>query len=106
MRYTDGTEVRLGDVVDVPTPSGSQHARVVMLGDSYEHLQLEVSFLEWVTAQRILRADSVVVEWLGANPFAHNDAAFAPVGNYMFTAVDQFLPLVSRLAPIPPGHAL
>ena len=106
MRYTDGKEVLLGDVVDVPIPSGSQHARVVMLGDSYEHLSLEVGFLRWVTAQRVLRADSVVVEWLGANPFTHNDPAFAPVGNYMFTAVDEFLPLVSRLAPIPSGHAI
>ena len=106
MRYTDGKEIVLGDVVAVPTPSGAQHARVVMLGESYEHLPLEASFAEWVTAQRILRADSVVVEWLGANPFAHNDPAFAAVGNYMFTAVDEFLPLVSRSGPMSPGQAL
>jgi hypothetical protein len=77
-----------------------------MLGDSYEHLPLEAGFVEWVTTQRILRADSVVVEWLGANPLAHTDLSFAPVGNYMFTAVDEFLPLVSRSVPKPSGQAL
>lgn len=102
MQYFYGTEVQLGDVVAVPLPSGTQSARVVMLGDSYAHLGLEAAFLEWVSASRVLRPDSVVVEWLGSNPFAHSDPAFAPVGNYMFAAVDEDLVVVSRggLAPI------
>jgi hypothetical protein len=98
VQYLDGSHVALGDVVDVPIPSGSQHARVVMLGDSYAHLPLDPSFLEWVVRDRVLRADSVVVEWLGANPFAHDDPSFAPVGNYMFTAVDKHLLFVARAA--------
>jgi hypothetical protein len=38
MRYSDGLEVRLGDTVSVPVPTGESLARVVMLGNSHEHL--------------------------------------------------------------------
>jgi hypothetical protein len=89
MRYRDGSEVALGDVVSIPLPDGSAKARVVMLGDTYEHLAIEPSFLEWVKRDRLLNMSSIVVEWVGANPFAHDDPRYAPVGNYMFTSVDQ-----------------
>jgi hypothetical protein len=105
MQYFDGTEVQLGDVVGLSLPSGAQAARVVMLGDSHAHLALETTFLGWVSASRVLRPDSVVVEWLGSNPFAHDDPAFAPVGNYMFVAVDEYLVVVSRRGLTPIVHA-
>lgn len=60
-----------------------------MLGDSYDHLDLEESFLAWVVNERILRCSSIVVEWVGKNPFEHSSAAFAPVGDYMFTDIDE-----------------
>jgi hypothetical protein len=89
MTYSDGSTVTLGDVVRVPVRGGKTRARVVMLGDTYEHLDINERFLEWVKGDQVLRKSDVVVEWLGDNPFAHEDPRYAPVGNYMFTVVDE-----------------
>lgn len=89
MRYHDGSPVALGDFVEVPIPIGTARARIVMLGDTYEHLELDAGFLSWVKTERILRESAVVIEWLCENPFAHDDPNYAPVGNYMFTDVDE-----------------
>ena len=91
MKYANGSKVSLGDIVNVPVPEGSAKARVVMLGDTYEHLNIDQSFLEWVGAEKLLAHDSVVVEWLGKNPLAHDHPQYAPVGDYMFTAVDEWV---------------
>jgi hypothetical protein len=96
MNYHDGSEVRLGDIVSVPTPQGDAQARVVMLGDTYAHLEIDPAFVEWVVTDRILAATSIFVEWIGPNPFAHSDPAFAPVGNQMSTVVDEHVRLESR----------
>ena len=89
MKYNDGSMVRLGDIVTVPVPAGTAKARVVMLGDSHAHLAIDERFLEWVKTERLLNPDSVVIEWLGPNPLSHSNSKYAPVGNYMFTPVDQ-----------------
>ena len=89
MRYHDGSEVRLGDLVEVSLQSETARARVVMLGDTYDHLNVDSGFLSWVNSERVLREDSVVVEWVNENPFAHDDPRYAPVGNYMFTRLDE-----------------
>lgn len=60
-----------------------------MLGDNYSHLKIDEQFLSWVKEERVLQESSVVVEWLGNNPFAHADPRYAPVGNYMFTVIDE-----------------
>ena len=91
VRYLDGSLVTLGDLVWVPVPSGSAKARVVMLGDTYAHLDIDAAFLKWVTNDRILETGSVVVEWLEGNPFAHSDPRYAPVGNYKFTPIDEYV---------------
>jgi hypothetical protein len=75
--------------VRVPVPTGTARARIVMLGDTYEHLEIDPAFLSWVERDRILEPHSVVLEWLGENPFAHNDPRFAPVGNYLFSPLDE-----------------
>jgi hypothetical protein len=62
-----------------------------MLGDSYEHSDIDEQFLAWVEGDRVLAKSSVVLEWLGANPFAHDDPRYAPVGNYMFYPADEHL---------------
>jgi len=89
MRYSDGSPLALGDVVEVPVPSGTARARIVMLGDTYEHLDIDSKFVLWVKSDRVLRENAVVIEWLGENPFSHDDPEYAPVGNYMFTDVDE-----------------
>jgi len=91
MKYHDGSTILLGDIVTVPVPEGTAKARIVMLGDSYEHLDIEEQFLIWVKTDKILQESSVVIEWVSSNPFAHSDPQYAPVGNYMFTAVDEWL---------------
>ncbi|MFN7856075.1 MAG: hypothetical protein ACK5OA_05770 [Acidovorax sp.] len=95
MRYHDGSEVTLGDIVSVPVPDGSAKARVVMLGDTYEHLNMDNQFLSWVKKDRVLQASSMVIEWLESNPFSHDDPNHAPVGNYMFSAVDEWVKRVA-----------
>jgi hypothetical protein len=96
MNYSDGLEVRLGDLVSVPVPNGNAIARVIMLGDSREHLDIDPDFLEWVQDSDVLRSDSVVIEWEGVNPLAHDGLSMAPVGNYMFTPVDEWTELKAR----------
>ena len=91
MKYNDGTEVQLGDVILVPVPEGTAKARIVMLGDTYDHLPIDEQFLSWVITDKVLKKSSVVVEWLNDNAFAHDDPQYAPVGNYMFTAIDEWV---------------
>jgi hypothetical protein len=66
----------------------TRRARIVMIGDTYEHLDIDPGFVSWVKSDKVLRPDFVVVEWLDANPFAHNDPRYAPVGNFHFTPLD------------------
>ena len=96
MRYHNGLEVLLGDIVTVPTPKGDAPARVVMLGHSGDHLEIDVNFLEWVISSNILAPTSIFIEWTGPNPFAHSDSHFAPVGRYMSTTVDEHVQFKSR----------
>lgn len=91
MRYHDGTEVHLGDTVSVPIPEGQALARVVMLGETYEHLDIDARFIEWVNEEKLLKPNAVVVEWIGDNPFAHDDPNYAPAGNYMFSPIDEWV---------------
>ena len=88
MTYRDGSPVTLGDIVTVPLQDGSAKARVVMLGDTQEHLGLDERFVQWVQIERLLETAHVVIEWIGHNPLAHDDPKYAPVGNYMFTGLD------------------
>lgn len=80
--------IRLGEIVTVPTPEGREQARVVMLGSTYEHLDIDEQFLAWVKADKILEETYVVVEWVDRNPCSHEDHQYAPVGNYMFIGKD------------------
>jgi hypothetical protein len=91
MKYHDGSNITLGDIVSVPVPSGTAKARIVMLGETYEHLNIDPQFLSWVTTSKVLQKSSVVIEWIDSNPFAHDDPRYAPVGNYMFSPVDEWL---------------
>ena len=88
MQYHDGTTASLGDVVDVGMAAGTARARIVMLGDTYEHLDIDRDFLSWVNGDRKLAPSEIVVEWIEANPLAHNDPHYAPVGNYLFLSLD------------------
>lgn len=88
MQYHDGTMAKLGDVVKVGMPAGTARARIVMLGDTYEHLDIDRDFLSWVNKDRVLTSDQIVVEWIDANPLAHDDPRYSPAGNYAFISLD------------------
>jgi hypothetical protein len=64
--YHHGSIISLGDIVTIPIPSGTAKARVVMLGDTYEHLDIDRKFVEWVERDRVLEASSVVVAGIAA----------------------------------------
>jgi hypothetical protein len=90
MKYPDGTQVKLGDIVVIPLPNVRARARVVMLGDTREHLDIDQQFLNWIESdKKLLEPAYVLVEWIDRNPLAHNDPKYAPVGNYMFTQLDE-----------------
>ena len=89
MKYHNGSAANLGDIVIIPLPTGSAKARIVMVGDTLEHLDIDKQFLNWVKNENVLEASQVAVEWIGKNPLAHNDPQYAPVGNYMFTELDE-----------------
>jgi hypothetical protein len=36
----------------------------------------------------MLSPNEIVVEWIEANPLAHKDPQYAPVGNYMLLSLD------------------
>jgi hypothetical protein len=91
LRYHNGSPIVLGDVVSVPVPNGTARARVVMLGETYEHLDIEPAFASWVKSDKVLQANSIVIEWLDKNPFEHDDPKYSQVGRYMFTVVDDSL---------------
>ena len=91
MIYHDGSPISLGDVVRVAMPGGTARARVVMLGESYQHLNIDKQFLAWVKRDKVLEPSYVVVQWLDSNPLAHKDPQYAPVGNYMFSPTDEGL---------------
>lgn len=96
MEYSDDRKILLGDIVEISMPEGTEIARVVMLGESYERLELEETFISWVIKDQILEKDSIVVEWINNNPLAHNNPEFAPVGNYMFTGISFDIKLIQR----------
>ncbi len=62
-----------------------------MLGASYDHLDIDADFLEWVKRDKVLNTSAIVIEWVERNPFAHSDPQYAPVGNYMFSPLDEYV---------------
>ena len=56
MRYSDGSQVKLGDIVTIRLADAEARARVVMLGDTREHLGMDEQFIEWVETEKLLDA--------------------------------------------------
>ena len=88
MNYHDGSPAKLGDIVVIRLADRDAKARVVLLGDTREHLDVDAEFIEWAESEKLLAPSQVVVEWIDQNPLAHDDSQYAPVGNYMFTGLD------------------
>ena len=59
------------------------------------HVGVDAEFRNWVLRENLLADDAVVIEWVGQNPLAHQDPRYAPVGDYMFTRLDDCVRQVS-----------
>ena len=70
-----------------------------MLGESYAHLDIDARFREWVTSEKPLEPSSIVIAWLGENPFAHNDPRYAPGFRYKFSPLNDW---ANRVVAEPP----
>ena len=88
MNYHDGSPAKLGDIVIIRLADGDKQARIVWLGDTREHVNLDADFMDWAESGKLLDPSQVVIEWIDPNPFAHHDPQYAPVGNLMFTGLD------------------
>jgi len=81
MNYESGEVIELGDVVRFDVgPERYITARVMMLGETREHLKLEQSFFEWVERDAVLEESAIVVERL-------SESGVPEVGSYMFTCL-------------------
>ncbi len=71
MHYHDGTPVKLGDRVRAAIPGGTAPARIVMLGDTYEHLEIDPQFLQLAAKRaRVLAVSCILcLEWVEASRF-------------------------------------
>ena len=84
MKYKCGTDVKLGDEIMVEyAPNRESLARVVAIGLDLVIDDIDQAFYSWAKNEAIIDKDTVVVEWVGANPLSHDDPNHAPVGNYM-----------------------
>jgi len=74
----------IGDEIMVQIgPNQETSARVVAIGTNLAADDIDESFYAWAKRESIIGKDTVVVEWIGANPLSQNDPKYAPVGNYM-----------------------
>ena len=89
MKYADGTTISLGDIVSLTLHDGVHEARVILLGDTFEHLDLELSFVKWVREDEVIDEGSIAVRMLGLKPFGHGDPRNDPMGDVIFTPVDE-----------------
>ncbi len=84
MKYHCGTDVMIGDEIMVSYGQDQESlARVVAIGVDMAANDIDESFYSWAKRESIIDKDTIVVEWIGSNPLAHNDPNYAPVGNYM-----------------------
>ena len=74
----------LGDEIMVQYGPGQESlARIVAIGTDLVIDEIDQGFYSWAKSESIIDENTVTVEWVDANPLAHNDPNYAPVGNYM-----------------------
>jgi hypothetical protein len=84
MKYKCGTDVMLGDEIMVVYGPGQEAlARVVAIGLDLVIDDIDQGFYSWAKSVANIDEDTIVIEWLEANPLIHADPNHAPIGNYM-----------------------
>jgi hypothetical protein len=82
--------ISLGDIVTVYLGDNkTAKARVVMLGDTYEHLNLDALYVDWLRRDRVLEPSAIVIEWLDRNPYALHAKGATQVDNFLITEPDE-----------------
>ena len=90
MQYPNGERIELGDTVSIDMPDGWQEARVVMLGGTREHLNLDQELIDWFGGKG-MESTEILVQWL--------EDGEPRTGRYMTTHVSCCINLISRCAP-------
>lgn len=84
MKYRCGTEVMIGDIIEVGYgPDQQALARVIAIGLTLVSDEVDKSFYEWAKDEQVISDQSVIVEWVKENPLANENPKYAPVANYM-----------------------
>jgi len=69
MKYQCGTKVRLGDEIMVGYGPGQESlARVVAIGTDLVINRIDQGFYSWAKSTGVIDKNSVVVEWIDADP--------------------------------------
>lgn len=85
MKYNCGTEVMLGDILLTSHGENLEsETRVVGIGTQSFSPSIDSQFIQWAIGDNLIKDNTVIIEWVGENPYAHNDLKFAPVGNQVF----------------------
>lgn len=91
MTRIDVSKLSLTDIVSVAVPKGTAKARVVMLGDAYEHLDIDSSFAALSLGLSPKGVSTKNQWWLNGSGQTHwrEDPRYAPAVNYVLTPVDE-----------------
>lgn len=74
----------MGDEILVTCgPEKKSLGRVIAIGLDLVWCGIDKSFYDWAKKDKVINDDTVVIEWIEENPFAHNNPKYAPTGNYM-----------------------
>jgi len=87
MKFEDGQDVKLGDIVSIELADGLHAAKVVMLGDSGDYAGIDDETAKWAIESQHVGQNEIMAEWVEGNPFAHDDPAYAPAGNTISTCL-------------------
>lgn len=66
-----------------PNPEIQSLARVVAIGLHSAVESIDPTFYTWAKEGGVIDENTIVIEWIGENPLAHEDSTRAQVGNYM-----------------------
>lgn len=84
MKYDCGTEVMIGDEIMVAHGTDKESlAIVVAIGRYLVSDGIDKQFYSWARNEEIIEENTVVIEWLQANPSEDDNPNYSPVGDYM-----------------------
>jgi hypothetical protein len=84
MKYSCGNNVLLGDYITVQIgPEKYHEVQIIAIGMKLKTIDINDDEWEWMITENIINENSVIVQFVGENPLAHDDPNYAPVSNHM-----------------------